>query len=373
MAIEGSRELRVELAAMKKGEVRPVYLVFGTEGWLVRTASEKLVEAAARATGAEVVRLDASGKPPEAVLQPVTALSLFAPARVVVVRGFAHLLTGDDADRLLAGLDAAAGSGCAVVFVAPGDSNDRVDKRVKGFKGLAKRGLVLELDRPKPEELLAWLSEQASQDGKELTASAARLLLDRAGPDMQTLRMELDKALLYCLDRDRIDASDLEGLVGKSREEAVWSVAEAVADGRAAHAMSLVAELMVAGAYPLVILTLLVRQVRHVLQARLLWEDAGSPPFRSPDAFRSRVQPSIRSGAFGGGADDVTTIHPFAAFKRFEAAQTREVEDLCASLSRLAAADRDVKTGAGAGPEEVLEELILDLCARARPAKGRAA
>jgi DNA polymerase-3 subunit delta len=190
---------------------------------------------------------------------------------------------------------------------------------------------------------------------------------------MQTLRMELDKALLYCLDRDRIDASDLEGLVGKSREEAVWSVAEAVADGRAAHAMSLVAELMVAGAYPLVILTLLVRQVRHVLQARLLWEDAGSPPFRSPDAFRSRVQPSIRSGAFGGGADDVTTIHPVAAFKRFEAAQTREVEDLCASLSRLAAADRDVKTGAGAGPEEVLEELILDLCARARPAKGRAA
>ncbi|MGQ0720543.1 MAG: DNA polymerase III subunit delta [Candidatus Eiseniibacteriota bacterium] len=373
MAIEGSRELRAELAQVKKGEVRSVYLIFGTEGYLVRTASEKLVEAVAEATGAEVVRLDAAGKPPEAVLQPVTTLSLFASSRCVVVRGFTHLLTGDEADRLLAGLDSGIGPGSTVVFVAPADSADRVDKRVKGFKGLAKRGLVLELDRQKPDDLLAWLREQAAQEGKELSAGAARLLLDRAGPEMQMLRMELDKALLYCLDRDRIDASDLEGLVGKSREEAVWSVAEAVAEGNPARAMSLLADLVAAGAYPLVILTLLVRQVRHVLQARLLWEDAGSPPFRSPEAFRTRVQPAVRPGAFGGGADDVTTIHPFAAFKRFEAAQSREVEELCASLSRLAAADRDTKTGAGAGPEEALEEVILDLCARARPARGRAA
>jgi DNA polymerase-3 subunit delta len=373
MAIEGARELRAELAAVKKGEVRPVYLVFGAEGYLVRTAADALVKAIAETTGAEIVHVDATGRPPGAVLEPVTALSLFASTRVAVVRGFAHLLTGDDADRLLAGLDSGVGTGSAIVFVAPGDSGDRVDKRVKGFKGLAKRGLVLELDRQRPEDLLVWLREQAAHEGKQLEPGAAQLLLDRAGADMQTLRMELDKALLYCLDRDRIEAADLESLVGKSREDAVWSVAEAVAEGRPARAMSLLEDLLAAGAYPLVILTLLVRQTRHVLQARLLWEEAGSPPFRSLDAFRSRVASAFRPGAFGGGADDVTTIHPFAAFKRFEAAQEREVDELCASLSRLCSADRDAKTGATAGPREVLDELILDLCARARPARGRAA
>jgi hypothetical protein len=82
---------------------------------------------------------------------------------------------------------------------------------------------------------------------------------------------------------------------------------------------------------------------------------------------------AMEPGAFGGGADDVTTIHPFAAFKRFEMAQRQDVTVLRAQIARLRRADRDAKTGAAAGPREVLEELILDLCARAPRAGGRAA
>jgi len=62
----------------------------------------------------------------------------------------------------------------------------------------------------------------------------------------------------------------------------------------------------------------------------------------------------------------VTTIHPFASYKRFEAARGHEVADLRALLSRLRRADREAKTGAAAGAVEVMEELLLDLAARAR-------
>ncbi|NNE42911.1 MAG: hypothetical protein HKN12_01770 [Gemmatimonadetes bacterium] len=187
---------------------------------------------------------------------------------------------------------------------------------------------------------------------------------------MQTLRMELDKALLFCLNDDRIDARDLEKLVGKSREDAVWSVAEAVARRNSVEAMELVGDLMNSGTYPLVILTLIIRQFRHLLQARLLWEDAGCPTFRGVNAFRNGVGSTFESGRFGGGADDVTTIHPFATFKKFEMAVHHDPADLARMMGRLRRADRDAKTGASAGAREVLEELILDLCTTAR---GRAA
>ena len=62
MSIEGAKELGAELAAARKGKTKPVYLVHGTEGYLVRTASDALAKVLAEASGAEIVRLDAAGQ-----------------------------------------------------------------------------------------------------------------------------------------------------------------------------------------------------------------------------------------------------------------------------------------------------------------------
>jgi DNA polymerase III delta subunit len=131
--------------------------------------------------------------------------------------------------------------------------------------------------------------------------------------------------------------------------------------------MALIDDLLAAGTYPLVLLTLLVRQARHLLQARLLWEKAGRPAFRDMRSFQSRAASTFEAGTFGKGPDDVTTIHPYASFKRFEAARSRRSGELRRVLVRLRRADRDIKTGATAGAREALEELVLDLCAAPAP------
>jgi GH35 family endo-1,4-beta-xylanase len=77
-------------------------------------------------------------------------------------------------------------------------------------------------------------------------------------------------------------------------------VGEAVASGDPGRAMALVDDLLAAGAYPLTILTLLVRQTRHLLQARLLWEEVGMPGFRDVRGFQARVASGWEAGRFGG-------------------------------------------------------------------------
>jgi DNA polymerase-3 subunit delta len=374
MAIEGAPVLASELQAIQSGKPRNVYLVFGTEPYLVRNAAEAISAALAKVFGAEIERIDAEGKPPAVVLEPVTSLSLFSSAKVTIVRNFGHLLAGDTADALLAGIDVGLGEGNALVFVATGaHAADKVDKRLKGYKGLAKRGAAIELNTQQPENLVAWLRDKASEEKKTLTLEAAHLLLQRVGPDMEVLRMELDKALLYCLDRDVIEASDLETLVGRSKEDAIWDVSTEITRGNAVEATKILKELVTSGTYPLVILSLLVRQTRHLLQARLLWEQAGSPAFRDPGSFQARVAARFERGVFGGGADDVTTIHPFAVFKRFEASRETSVPATRRLLARLVRADREIKTGAAAGPHEILDELVLDLCAAARDGRSASA
>lgn len=368
MSIEGARELSAELVAIKKGTPKPVYLVFGSESYLVRTASDAIVNALGAASSAEIVRMDAEKKSPAELLAPLTALSLFASARVTVVRNFAHLLVGENGDALVTGVEAGLAPGSALVLIGSAAAESKVDKRGRGYKGLAKLGVALEFGPQTPDTIAAWLRDKAQEAGKKLTPAGAALLLSRAGTEMEVVKAELDKAILYCLDQETIDASDLEKLVGRSREEAVWEIAESVMHRDPRRALGLVEDLLAAGTYPLVLMTLLVRQARHLLQARLLWEEAGRPAFRDIRGFQSRVGGAVEPGRFGKGPDDVTTIHPFASFKRFEAAQRYDVPALRRMVVRVRQGDRDAKSGASSGPREVLEEMILDLCALAREA-----
>ncbi len=368
MSIEGARELAAELAAIKRGTPKPVYLVFGNEGYLVRTASEAITQALSAASSAEIVRVDAEGKSAAALLEPLTMLSLFATARVSIVRNFTHLLAGEAGDVLLRGIEAGLAPGSTLVFVAhhrEGSGETRVDKRGRGYRGLAKLGAVFEFGEQAPDALASWIREKVHESGKKITPEAASLLLSRCGTDMETLKSELDKAVLYCLDQETIGADDLERLVGRSREEAVWEIAEAVGNRDPRRALALVDDLLAAGTYPLVLMTLLVRQARHLVQARLLWDEAGRPAFRDVRGFQARVAGTVEPGRFGKGADDVTTIHPFASFKRFDAARRSDLAVLRRMLSRVRLADRDAKSGGGAGMRETLEEMILDLCALA--------
>jgi DNA polymerase III delta subunit len=297
-------------------------------------------------------------------------LSLFAPARIAVIRGFSHLLSGEEAEILLRELEQIAPPSAAVFIAAQqeGSSESRVDKRVRGFKGIAKIGAVLEFNPQSPEALAEWLRTQAAQEGKKLSADAAQLLLAQVGSDMELLRSELDKAVLYKLGGATIERQDIADLVGRSREEAVWEIADAVLRRDARRALTLIEDQLAAGTFPLVLLTLLIRQARQLLQARLLWEEAGRPPFRDLRGFQARMARTLPIGRFGKGPDDVTTIHPFACFKRFEAAQGRDAASLRRMVARLRLGDRDAKSGGGAGAKEILEEIVLDLCALAKEA-----
>ena len=58
--LDGQERYQV-VELIRKGDVKPVYLVFGTEAYLVRESAEAIGRALAEATGAEIARVDAAG------------------------------------------------------------------------------------------------------------------------------------------------------------------------------------------------------------------------------------------------------------------------------------------------------------------------
>src|SRR2546427_729370 len=76
-----------------------------------------------------------------------------------------------------------------------------------------------------------------SGDSKQLTAEAARLLVDLIGPDMGQLDQELLKLAIYVGTAKRIDNEDVDKLVGSSRGQSMWKIFDAIGAGQSSQAL----------------------------------------------------------------------------------------------------------------------------------------
>jgi DNA polymerase-3 subunit delta len=137
-----------------------------------------------------------------------------------------------------------------------------------------------------PDWCVAWV---AAQHAKQLAAPAARLLVDLVGADMGLLDQELTKLAIYVGTADRIEAGDVDKLVGSSRAENTWKIFDAIAAGQSAEALAILERLLDQGEEPIRILGAFSLQLRRLAQAARLCEQGaplsvaleqvGIPPF----------------------------------------------------------------------------------------------
>jgi DNA polymerase-3 subunit delta len=137
-----------------------------------------------------------------------------------------------------------------------------------------------------PEWCVTWA---VAQHGKQLAAPAARLLVDLVGADMGLLDQELTKLAIYVGGANRIEAGDVDKLVGSSRAENTWKIFDAIGAGQAAEALAILERLLDQGEDPIRILGAFSLQLRRLAQAARLceqgrplsvaFEQVGIPPF----------------------------------------------------------------------------------------------
>jgi DNA polymerase-3 subunit delta len=172
------------------------------------------------------------------------------------------------------------------------------------------------------------------------------------GNDLWLVSQELDKLGLYALDRP-VEEEDVRALVASAREAGVFSMVDAVIEGRFEQAMRLVEQLMEQGATVPYLLTMLTRQYRHLLIAKEL-----SLARLPPDEIGARL----------GIASE------FARRKVLEQAARYSIPQIEASYRRLLETDLSIKRGVyqdGLALEMLLHELSR-LAVRRRQAQATA-
>lgn len=189
------------------------------------------------------------------------------------------------------------------------------------------------------DQLTAWIGECVRDRGGKISQGAAETLGAFAGSNLRQLAQEVDKLLAYTAGR-QIQESDVRLLVADASEIKVWALTDALAARQRDQALGVLHQLLDDGAQPPVLMAMIARQFRSLMQVKEL-DDAR----QSPDDIARQLH-----------------IHSFVARKAAWTARSFTFDRLDAIYRRLLETDLAVKTGRIA-PDLALDLLVVELTA----------
>ena len=320
-------ELVAELAA---GQVRPAYLVAGSEP-LLRDDALAALRRAVLADGPadfNTDRLEGDDAAPGRLADALRTLPILGPRRLVWLRepvggrGGWKTLT----EALPALVRAQPADARSVLVVTAG----AVDRRLAWVKAFGTEPAALvDCEPPRQgRDLVAFARREAKRIGVRIDDDAVERLAERVGPQLLRLRGEIEKASLLAGAGQTITLAHVSVGVADLTEEPVWDLTDAIGEGRAADAIGVLTNLLAAGAPPPVVLGALASHQRKLLRVRTGGKVAG---------------------------------HPFAVRKLESQARRYSAARLLAGLRAIHETDEALKGQGALAPDLALERLVLNL------------
>ncbi|HSX16675.1 MAG TPA: DNA polymerase III subunit delta [Patescibacteria group bacterium] len=137
----------------------------------------------------------------------------------------------------------------------------KLDKRLSYYKTLKKETDFREFADLDANGLAHWAAGYAKERGGTLSATDARVLVDRIGPNQQLLAAEVEKLVAY---DPQVSKQAIELLVEPMPQSTVFELLDAAFAGRAARALALYKEQRALKVEPQAIIAMLAWQL-HVL------------------------------------------------------------------------------------------------------------
>ncbi len=237
------------IAEARKGALRPVYLVTGTEQWL---RDQVVAELRAAALGGGVAafnedRFTAGEVDVNRVVAAARTVPMMAPRRFVLVRSAerwdgAGSDDGDDEgkrqsplDRLMQYVTAAVDSTCLVIVAG------KVDGRRKLATVAKKEGFVVQCEPLDSRKLAAWVVGQCKSRGHAIDHDVADLLAELAGPEMAYLNDAVERLSLFVGEGAPITEHAVAECIARVRTGDTWALVNAVGARDLGTAMKLLA------------------------------------------------------------------------------------------------------------------------------------
>ena len=313
---------------IKMGQLKNVYLLYGTEDYLKRQYRDKLKHALVEPD--DTMNFSAyEGKDinPKELIDLSETLPFFKEKRMILVENSGFFK--NSCDDLAEYMSQVPESTC-FVFV-----EEEVDKRSKLFKAASRAGSAVEFETPKEDMLVRWILGRIQREGKKITQSVMQLFLSKTGSDMENIDKELEKLICYTLDKTEISAADVEAICTGQTENKIFEMIDAISAKNQKKALDLYYDLLALKEAPMRILFLIARQFQNLLLIK---------------GMSAKGYPAVSIAKTAG-------MPSFAVQKNLRQAGAFKINQLKEAIEDCGQAEEDVKTGRMA--DQLAVELLI--------------
>ncbi|MGI8469757.1 MAG: DNA polymerase III subunit delta [Pyrinomonadaceae bacterium] len=331
MAILEREDLRNKL---KRGEIAPVYLLFGAEKYLrdlaAKTIAEKVLrDAPLREFNESEFSLNDSDI--QYAISAAEQMPMISSRRVVRVTEIGKLKEADE--ESLAKYLARPVETSVVIFTA-----DELDKRRRFVKNLLENSVAVEFKTLSDAELIVWAKAKLKELGAQIDDAALRQLVALVGNNVLRLTNEIEKLATAALPDSIITFELVENLVANSRELSNFELSDYLLAKNRPRSLQTLHKILDDGAEPLMLLGLISYNFHRLLMAKELMNQGVN---------RGEVARAMKL--------------PFSKQQEFlENARRADGDKLAWILRRLAETDLAIKTSK-ATPRLQIEMLVCEL------------
>ena len=367
-AAAGRFVAEIEAAAAGKGTLKPGYVLAGDEAFLLDRCRKAVVKGFVPPDLRDfcLSEMDLTSTSIFEILDGAQTPSLMSPFQVIFVRNIRQLYTRGAKKDEFAALTRyfhSPNPQALLIFVAdfvhiPADARRMEMDDKRHFERLTETlgeycGMV-ELAQANEEDAIRWITATGQEAGVRVEPDAALELADALGRNMMLISSELEKLLLYALDKKSITLADVETMVVGAKQRSLYELTDAISSHNRVRALGLLQGLLnsseggedaAIGHFYMLARTfrqMLVIQEKNVRDSRAiwqaLWQGFRMPPFAADDLIR-------------------------------QARRYKGSRDLTRALKLIARADLELRSSP---PDKrlVLERLVYELSSEAKPDAG---
>ena len=246
---------------LKTGNFKHIYLLYGEEAYLIRQYRDRLRDSLC-VEGDTMNTSVFSGKDirPASLIDLSETMPFFAERRVIFVENSGFFKKSpEDLAAYLGELPETT----YFIFV-----EEEVDKRGKMYKQVKKFGSVVEFKRQTDAVLMQWILGKLKKENKRITRPVMELFLAKTGTDMELITQELEKLLCYTMEKDVIEATDVEAICANQINGKIFDMVDAIGRKEQKKALDLYYDLLMLKEPAMRILYLVTRHFQILMQLR---------------------------------------------------------------------------------------------------------
>lgn len=200
--------------SIRKGQIRPIYFLFGEEAYYIDKISDFIGDTVLLAEEKEFNQMVLYGRDVsiDDIIGNAKRYPMMAERQVIIVKEAQHLAR--TIDQLCSYAENPQQTTVLVICY----KYKKLDKRKKLYKVIQKNGVIFESKKLYENQVSDWLRKNLLSNGYTISHKAALLLVEYLGTDLGKISNELDKLKLALPKQTEITPKHIEEHIGISKD-----------------------------------------------------------------------------------------------------------------------------------------------------------